>query len=386
MVTANPLLSLEAQRLGGGKRETRLSPFISQNEAERHGAAENLARESVFDLLRQAVNQQAPAPVFSPQPRPRPDPNAPSGPTKRVQGQEQVRQAPVRVAQADTGVTSDATPARMTGQQFFSRLVDRGLPPIGAAGLAGSVEQESQFDPLAEGGGTDPKTGRGRSRGVFQVEGPRLEAFLAFAEENALNPDDIETQLEFFLEELVTTERPAAKAIFEAKTVEEAVDAANKFFRPGKPKTENRLRNALKIELGGSNQPDQAVAPRREARADQPGGGGGGAPIRAPLAPLTPDDIEQFIKDAVAGSESAIPAPKPTAAPRRAPVPVPSPVQAAAITPPGRRSAAGAVPVAWQTALNTFLKSGDKADLSVVPQGSKSVLLALLGKSVRGRA
>jgi len=362
--------------LDGGQRTTSVSPFLDVVRAQMQQRSDDFLRQEDLKEFQRFSNQGATAPVFAPQPVARPDPNAvpaaPVRPSLPVSPTQRIKQTALdgpRLAQADTGVTTDAGPAplpRMTRQEFFKRLVDRGIPPIGAAGLTGSVEQESQFDPLAQGGGTDPKTGRGRSFGLFQMEGPRLQEFLAFSARNGLNPGDAETQLEFFIEELVTTEKGPRSAIFNAKTVEESVDAANKFFRPGKPKTLNRVSNALKVDLGGSNQPDAAVAPSLGRTPQVPGATAPAGPIQAPRPRPSPN--------------APVEGPAPAVAPRK-------PVQAPPLSGPGPSSTAArraaSVPVIWQQALTKFLRSGDRADLSVVPEGSAPVLLALLGAQTR---
>jgi hypothetical protein len=41
------------------------------------------------------------------------------------------------------------------------------------------------------------------------------------------------------------------------------------------------------------------------------------------------------------------------------------------------------VPVAWQTAVQNYLRTGDETALANIPQGSMPVIIALMGQAAR---
>lgn len=129
---------------------------------------------------------------------------------------------------------------RVEPDTVFSGLVERGLDPIVAAGFVGNVAQESAFNPRAVGD-------NGNAFGLFQMNGPRREALFRFARRRGEVPPNIspETQLDFVVHELQTTEKRAAQALKDVDDPEEAAEVlSQRFFRPGVPKLARRRRAA----------------------------------------------------------------------------------------------------------------------------------------------
>lgn len=111
----------------------------------------------------------------------------------------------------------------------YNYLISKGLSPIQAAGVVGNLQQESNFDTKVLG---FDKTG---SVGIAQWLGERKTNLLNFAKNKGKEYSDLDTQLDFIIHELNTTEKNAYKALKQANTVEEATKAfAWKYERPHK--------------------------------------------------------------------------------------------------------------------------------------------------------
>ncbi len=130
----------------------------------------------------------------------------------------------------------------------FEGLLERGFSEIEAAGIVGNFMQESMRD-----GDIRPTISgdNGNAFGIAQWNGSRMRDLLAWAESQGKDPREINTQLDFFVHELGSTEKRARKSLGSAKTIEEATLALSKdFFRAGDPRNGNRLRNALGLSGG----------------------------------------------------------------------------------------------------------------------------------------
>lgn len=146
----------------------------------------------------------------------------------------------------------------------FGELRKLGYPEHVAAALTGNIIQESghKLRPDAVGDG-------GAAYGMVQWNGPRKRAYLRWAEANGFDPADTKAQVRYLDHELKTTERGARDAIMKASTLEDATRlASDKFWRPGVPMMNNRLRYAAGVmnNYGGGviNVADTGDA-RREA-------------------------------------------------------------------------------------------------------------------------
>ena len=137
-----------------------------------------------------------------------------------------------------------------------------------AAGAVGNFMQESsRIDPNSEQQITDPSRGEGIAQ--WSKNG-RWQDLLDFAAANQLDPRKLDTQLQFVLHELQSTQKPANKEIIAATTVHDATMAFSIFYeRPGDPRNTKRVDNAqlvfdaVNTELNQAPQPapDPAPAP-----------------------------------------------------------------------------------------------------------------------------
>lgn len=128
--------------------------------------------------------------------------------------------------------------------QVVQGLVNRGVPINAAIGLAGNIAVESGFDtsineinPIVEGS-------RG-GYGLIQWTGPRRRQLEAYAGDKVA---DLDTQLDFLVHELKTTEKSAAAQIYAAQDPETAARlVSEKFLRPGIPHLDRRIAETRKI-------------------------------------------------------------------------------------------------------------------------------------------
>lgn len=105
-------------------------------------------------------------------------------------------------------------------------LVEKhGFSPIAAAAVAGHGMQESAYNLEAIGD-------NGTAYGVFQWRDDRLANLKKFAAGRGGDWKDLDTQLDFAVHELGTSERTAAQALASATTLDDAVAAFMHFERP----------------------------------------------------------------------------------------------------------------------------------------------------------
>ena len=105
-----------------------------------------------------------------------------------------------------------------------------GVSGVYAAGLLGQFAGESNFNVNAinRGDGADGS----HSIGIGQWNGNRARNLKAFAASKGKPVNDFETQLDFAMHELQTTEAPVGRRLAAARTVEEATAAGVGFERP----------------------------------------------------------------------------------------------------------------------------------------------------------
>lgn len=137
---------------------------------------------------------------------------------------------------------------RATAEEVIQGLVARGLPLPVAQGVAANMSVESagfqtdinEIAPVVPG-----------SRGGFglnQWTGPRRRQFEAYARARGVSPSDLDTQLDFTLHELSTTEQNAMRALSGASDARSAAQIySDKFLRPGIKNTERRLQEADRL-------------------------------------------------------------------------------------------------------------------------------------------
>ncbi|MGB1215746.1 MAG: phage tail tip lysozyme, partial [Pikeienuella sp.] len=103
-------------------------------------------------------------------------------------------------------------------RQIIAGLVARGVPQHAAVALAGNMAVESRYDPgINEAAPVVPGSRGGF--GLIQWTGPRRRQLEAYAGSNLA---DMDTQLDFLVHELNTSEARARDAIYGASNAEDA--------------------------------------------------------------------------------------------------------------------------------------------------------------------
>lgn len=179
--------------------------------------------------------------------------------------------APPTMADFDFSAGGNASPTGNRIGYVYGKLLEKGYEPHVAAGLVGNLMQESgaALDTRAVGDG-------GNAIGIGQWNGPRMRALQAFAQERGKPWHDLDTQIDFLDYELRGPEAAAGDAIRAARTADEAAAIGSKrFWRPGIPHIENRVRYAAMLDSqfqGGEiprwtgNVPDVADIPTGTSR------------------------------------------------------------------------------------------------------------------------
>lgn len=135
----------------------------------------------------------------------------------------------------------------MDGAAVYRGLIQRGLAPHIAAGIAGNLEVESGFDPAINEIAPLVEGSRG-GFGLAQWTGPRRRQYEQFAQTRGADLADTDTQLDFLLWELGNSERRAGERLSQAKTAEDAARIfSNDFLRPGIPHLDRRIKAAARF-------------------------------------------------------------------------------------------------------------------------------------------
>lgn len=108
---------------------------------------------------------------------------------------------------------------------LLGMLQARGLSPFGAAALTSRAGAESSYDPAASGD-------NGTSYGLWQFHGPRKAGLMSFAQSAGRDPADPNTQADYLVHELGSTEKTAGGLLGSAQTREQAAAGAMAFERP----------------------------------------------------------------------------------------------------------------------------------------------------------
>ena len=133
----------------------------------------------------------------------------------------------------------------------YNYLISKGVPSVQAAGIIGNLAAESGLNTTIIGKADDKK-----SVGLAQWHSERKTGLYNFAKKQGTGWDSLETQLDYILHELNTTEKRAKKSLFSAKTPQEATLAfMNDYERPAewakKQSSKERVNEAL--QLSGLN-------------------------------------------------------------------------------------------------------------------------------------
>ena len=196
----------------------------------------------------------------------------------------------------DQGPTRQAKALAESGNvdAVYSGLIDKGAPPHVAAALVGNLIQESgpSLNTTAVGDG-------GAAFGMGQWNGPRKDALMAWAQQSGRDPNDVATQTDYLWHELQGPERGAFDAIMAAPDLQTATRiASEKYWRPGDPRMENRLRYAQQVAdrfgAGSPQQDGQGIAHR-----------GTGSPMPQPGVQVAQaGGVDPALLQALAGSAS----------------------------------------------------------------------------------
>lgn len=125
-----------------------------------------------------------------------------------------------------------------------SRLLKKGIKEKDSNAILANIAHET-------GGSFDPKQKqyKGPAKGLVQWENPRYSQLRKFAKKKDKAHDDLDTQVDFIVHELNTTEKRAKRALKKVDTVQEKTKVfSDKFERPGKPHMKARLKRAREIE------------------------------------------------------------------------------------------------------------------------------------------
>jgi hypothetical protein len=134
----------------------------------------------------------------------------------------------------------------------YNYYLKKGVPAVQAAGIVGNLAAESGFNTTVVG-----KADSKQSQGIGQWHSERLNGLKKFAGNNWTTLD---SQLDYVLHELNTTEKKAKTSLFSAKTPQEAAIAfMNDYERPAewakKQSGSKRVNESLKL-LGLTSDPN----------------------------------------------------------------------------------------------------------------------------------
>lgn len=177
--------------------------------------------------------------------------------------------------------------ARYAPDVVVAALVSRGVPEHVARGVVMNFQDESGLDTGIQ--EQAPLAGRG-GFGLAQWTGPRRVALEDFAASQGRRIDDLDTQMDFFMQENAGPEAGAWKSVVNQPTMQ---DAALAFVRDWeRPATEHLKSRAMKYTFAG----DDAWTGT--------GGAAGGQGVHPPNPTVTSDG-----KPAVAQPQRGIPVP-----------------------------------------------------------------------------
>lgn len=145
-------------------------------------------------------------------------------------------------SQFDFTPSGNASPQSNRVGYVYGRLIERGMPPHVAAGFVGNfmVEAGVNIDPRAVGDG-----GRAIGMGQWNDRGPKL---VEFARKRGKDWSDLDTQIDFLMHELETSEAVAKQKIWATNNpVDAALAVSRHFERPGTPHNERRVGFARSI-------------------------------------------------------------------------------------------------------------------------------------------
>jgi hypothetical protein len=131
--------------------------------------------------------------------------------------------------------------AKVSPDQVFQGLVDRGLPAHVAEGIVMNLGDESGFDTSINEAAPAVPGSRG-GFGLAQWTGPRRTALETAAARAGVSPDDPDFQMDFLVDELHGPESGAfQKTLATANPADAAAAFATNFLRPAKQHLDRRV-------------------------------------------------------------------------------------------------------------------------------------------------
>lgn len=165
-------------------------------------------------------------------------------------------------------------------REAYDYLVNqKGFAPHHAAGIVGNFAQESGGNPAIVGGNVLPNDPHSVGFGQWNRErlygGKGYTGLIPFAKQRGTSPNDLQTQLDYMVDELQGPERKAYDRLLSAKTVDEAARAFGEAYeRPRKQYAnyENRIAQANKYfnPEAGAPQPSSQLASSAAPEAQSP--------------------------------------------------------------------------------------------------------------------
>jgi len=154
-------------------------------------------------------------------------------------------------------------------KQIMDFFIKKGYSKEQAAGMIGSLQQESQLNPQA----INKSSG---AFGVAQWLGSRKQGLFEYAKQVGKDPTDLQTQLEYHEMEMKTTEKAAARAISSAGTPEEVAQLHRRLFeRPGEHEANDSARiqyaqAAYRSYSENNTNPQNQISNRTQIKSNQP--------------------------------------------------------------------------------------------------------------------
>jgi len=213
-------------------------------------------------------------------------------------------------------------------------LVERGIPEHVADGFIMNFKDESGLNPGINEKNPTVAGSRG-GYGLYQLTGPRRDAYEAFAANRGVAPSDTNAQLDFLVSELKGPEANAAKSIFAAPDAGSAAAAiAKNFLRPNAKSLAERV---AKYTSGG--------APVQTASLDPSAGMAADFGDHGPVTELPPEVRAQRLAANQAGMANFTDAGAPRVSPDIMAALQPPTQQGSVIQVPPREDVAGPAPV-----------------------------------------
>ncbi|MDD8024268.1 MAG: phage tail tip lysozyme [Paracoccaceae bacterium] len=166
--------------------------------------------------------------------------------------QAQKSVGPVEWRNFDFSPAGNASPRSNRVGYVYGRLIGHGMPPHVAAGFVGNfmVEAGPSISPRAVGDS-------GQAIGLAQWN-DRSAALVEFARKRGKDWQDLDTQIDFVMHELETTERAARDRIWATQSPRDAAMAVSQYYeRPGVPHNDRRMGYAQSVfdQASGGNVP-----------------------------------------------------------------------------------------------------------------------------------